>query len=169
MAASAAARLHQLARRLDGLDRVIVDAAGTVYVDELETQLTRDTGDGALSGIARGRYRLTVKVTPLSSPAGVRIRPAPKQTGMWTILDSGRSGYQVAAKPRRKRRAAGGRRLKATASRARAMNVAGAWRTGPWSVGGTAGKRTWSNARDRARPAAIDAARDALREVIGGR
>ena len=137
------ARLAKLTARLGELDRVVVTVAAEAIADALDKQVTRDTGgDGALSGISNGRYKLTTKLTPLSSPAGVRIRPSPKQSGMWTILDSGRTGYTVAARPRRRR----SKGTKKTSSRGRAMNIGGAWRTGPWHVGGTSGKRTWSRA-----------------------
>jgi hypothetical protein len=159
-------RLAKITRAMSEVDRLIVVAASEAIVDALEAQLSADAGgDRALSGIGGGRYPLKTQQTPLTSPAGVRIRPAAKQSGMWTLLDSGRSGFDVKAKPRRKRKPG----TRKGTSRAGAMNVGGAWRTGPWHVGGTAGKRTWSRGIDKGRPAAIAAARDALRRsVLGG-
>lgn len=166
MATSAASRLAQLSARLGELDRIIVTTAGDIVVDELTRQLTRDTGgDQAMSGFRGGRYRLTLKLTPLSSPAGVRIRPAAKQTGMWTILDSGRSSYTATARARRRHK----RGVKKGTSRAAAMNVDGAWRAGPWRVGGTRGHHTWSKGRDAGFSRALDAVRDELHKAVNAR
>jgi hypothetical protein len=168
VATSAAARLTALARRLDTLDQVLVDVVGQAVLDKLDDQLHADTGDGALSGVGGGRYRLTVKVTPLSNPAGVRIRPAPKQAGMWTLISTGRSGgYTVAAKARRKRKARG--KKAKTSSRGQAMAINGAWRAGPYHVKrGTRGRNTWVKGRDAGFTAGLAAARDELRKAVSG-
>lgn len=163
MATSAARRLAQLSARLGELDTIIVATAGEIVVDELTRQLAKDTGgDQAMSGFRGGRYRLTLKLTKLNNPAGVRIRPAPKQTGMWTILDSGRSGSTVAARPRRRHK----RGVKKGSSRAAAMNIGGTWRTGPFKVGATRGHRTWSKGRDAGYTRALDAVRDELHKAV---
>ena len=169
MPANVTRRLTQLARRLSELDRVIVTAAGETIIDELDRQLAADTGDGALSGMAGGRYKLTVKLTPLANPEGVRIRPSPKQSGMWTILDSGRrGGYDVGAKPKRRRKAKGKAATRATSRRA-AMNIAGVWRAGPFTVDRSwSGKRTWRKARDTGMERATVEARDLLRRAVNG-
>jgi hypothetical protein len=165
VATSVARRLAQLSARLGEIDQVIIAAAGDIVVDELTRQLERDTGgDQALSGFRGGRYRLTLDVTTLRNPAGVRIRPAARQGGMWSILDSGRSGYQVAARPRRRHQ----RGTKAKSSRGRAMNIDGAWRTGPWHVGATRGHHTWSKGRDAGLARAVDVVRDELHKAVAG-
>lgn len=166
MATSAARRLAQLSARLGEFDRIIVRTAGEAINDALLEQLARDTGgDSALSGFRGGRYKLTLNITPLNNPAGVRIRPARKQSGMWTILDSGRSGYQVAARPRRRHK----RGVKKGTSRAAAMSIKGAWRAGPWHVGGTSGHRTWSKGRTIGFDRAMDAVRDELHRAVNAR
>lgn len=164
MATSAAARLARLTRDLGQIDQVIVRTAGEIVADALTKQLNRDTGgDQALSGIAKGRYRMAIDITPLRNPAGVRIRPKGKQSGMWTLLDSGRSGYTVSARARRKRHAT----TKRGSSRARAMRIGGGgWATGPWHVGGTSGRHTWTRGRDAGLSAAIDAVRVELHRVV---
>ncbi len=165
MATSAARRLAQLSARLGELDRIIVTVAGDIVVDQLTRQLAHDTGgDQAMSGFRGGRYRMTLSITGLSSPAGVRIRPAAKQTGMWTILDSGRSGYEVSARARRRKK----KGTKKGTSRAAAMNVDGAWRAGPWKVGPTRGHHTWSKGRDAGISRAIEAVRDELHKAVTG-
>lgn len=165
MATNVARRLAQLTAGLGDLEQAIVVTAGRIVHDALIDQLKADTGgDQALSGIRGGRYRLDVQLTPLRSPAGVRIRPPANQAGMWTLLDSGRSSFTVAARPRRRHK----RGSKKGTSRAAAMQVAGAWRTGPWHVGGTRGHRTWSKGRDKGFDLAVDAVRDALHEAVAG-
>ncbi len=166
MATSAAGRLAQLSARLGELDRIIVTVAGDIVVDELTRQLARDTGgDQAMSGFRGGRYRMTLKLSPLSSPAGVRIRPAAKQTGMWTILDSGRSGFTVAARTRRRHK----RGVKKGSSRAAGMKIGDNWHAGPFKVGGSRGHRTWSKGRDAGYARALDAVRDELHKAVNGR
>lgn len=165
MATSAARRLAQLSARLGELDRIIVTVAGDIVVDQLTRQLAADTGgDQAMSGFRGGRYRMTLQITSLSSPAGVRIRPAARQTGMWTILDSGRSSFEVAARGRRRKK----KGTKKGSSRGRAMHVAGVWRAGPWHVGATGGHHTWSKGRDAGIARAIDAVRDELHQAVSG-
>jgi hypothetical protein len=168
VATNVAARLRQLTTRLGELDAVIVATAGRIVHDALIDQLTADTGgDRALSGMAKGRYRLDVKLIPLSNPAGVRIIPANKQAGMWTLLDTGRSGgYTVAARRGRRHK----RGVKRTSSRAAAMSIGGAWAAGPYTVHrSTSGHRTWSTGRDKGFDLALDAVRDALHEAVAAR
>ena len=163
MATSAARRLAQLSAQLGEIDRAIVTVAGQIVNDALLEQLGHDTGgDQAMSGFAKGRYRMQLKLTQLNNPAGVRIRPAAKQSGMWTILDSGRSGFEVSARARRRKR----KGTKKGTSRGRAMNIDGAWRAGPWRVGGTRGHHTWSKGRDAGFERAIEAVRDELHKVV---
>jgi hypothetical protein len=165
----ASRRLTALARRLEGLDRVIVDVVGQAVLDALDDAVARDTGgNGSLSGVAGGRYRLTTKVTPLSNPAGVRIRPSPKQTGMWKMLDSGRrGGYTVAARPRRRHKSKA--RKARNPSRDQAMAIGGVWRAGPYTVNrSTRGRGTWRRGVDTGRTAGIAAARDELRRAVHG-
>jgi hypothetical protein len=165
VATSAARRLAQLSAQLGELDRIIVTTAGEIVVDEMTRQLARDTGgDQAMSGFRGGRYRMTLSIAKLNSPAGVRIRPAAKQTGMWTILDSGRTGFEVSARARRRRKKGG----KAKTSRGRAMNIDGAWHAGPWRVGGTRGHHTWSKGRDAGFNRALDAVADELHRAVNG-
>lgn len=165
----ASRRLTQLARRLDGLDQVVVDVVGQAVLDALDDQLARDTGgNGSMSGVAGGRYRLTTKVTPLSNPAGVRIRPNPKQTGMWKMLDSGRrGGYQVAARPRRRHKSRA--RKARNPSRDGAMAIGGVWRAGPYTVKrSTRGRSTWRRGVDTGLDRGLDAARAELRRAVTG-
>ena len=160
-------RLYQLARRLDGLDETIVAVVGQAVLDALDDAVQRDAG-GSLSGVAGGRYRLTTKVTPLRNPAGVRIRPSPKQTGMWKMLDSGRrGGYTVAARPKRRHKS---RSKKArNPSRDGAMAVGGVWRAGPYTVKrSTTGRGTWRRAVREGQTRGLDAARDELRQAVHG-
>lgn len=166
MATNVARRLAQLSTQLGELDTVIVTVAGRIVHDALIKQLQADTGgDQAMSGFAKGRYRMDVKITPLRNPAGVRLTPANKQAGMWTILDSGRSSFEVAARTRRRHK----RGVKKGTARAAAMNVGGAWRAGPWRVGSTSGHRTWSKGRDRGLDEALVAIRDQFHKaVLGG-
>ena len=165
MATNVARRLAQLSAGLGDLEQAIVVTAGRIVHDALIDQLQADTGgDQAMSGFAKGRYRLDVKLTPLRNPPGVRIIPANKQAGMWTILDSGRSSFTVAARARRRHK----RGTKKGTARAAAMNVNGAWRAGPWHVGGTRGHRTWSTGRDKGYDLALDAVRDALHKAVAG-
>jgi hypothetical protein len=166
VATSVAARLTQLAARLGEIDQVIVRVAGDIVVEQLTRQLAADTGgDQALSGFRGGRYRLTLQIDPLRNPAGVRIRPAAKQSGMWTILDSGhRGGYQVAARPRRRHK----RGVKKGSSRAAAMNIGG-WHAGPFTVKRPSrGHRTWSKGRDAGISRAVEAVRLELSKVVNG-
>lgn len=166
MATSAARRLAQLSARLGELDKIIVTVAGEIVVDELTRQLARDTGgDEAMSGFRGGRYRMTLSIAQLNSPAGVRIRPATRQTGMWTILDSGRSSYKNAARTRRRHK----KGVRKGSSRAAAMKVGDNWRAGPWNVGGTRGHRTWSKGRDAGMARALDAVRDELHKAVNAR
>lgn len=165
MATSVAARLAQLSARLGEIDKVIVRVAGDIVVEELTRQMAADTGgDQALSGFRGGRYRLVLNVTALNNPAGVRIRPAKRQTGMWTILDSGRSGSTIAARPRRRHK----RGVKKGTSRAAAMNIGGTWRAGPFKVGGTRGHHTWSKGRDAGFTRALDAVAEQLHKAVNG-
>lgn len=165
MATSAARRLAQLSARLGELDRIIVTVAGDIVVDQLTRQLAHDTGgDQAMSGFRGGRYRMTLSITQLSSPAGVRIRPAAKQTGMWTILDSGRSGYEVSARARRRHK----KGVKRTSSRGRAMKIGDNWHAGPWHVGPTRGHHTWSKGAAAGIDRAVQAVRDELHKAVAG-
>jgi hypothetical protein len=165
VATSVASRLAQLSARLGEIDTVIVRVAGDIVVEELTRQLAADTGgDQALSGFRGGRYRLTLNVTALNNPAGVRIRPAKRQSGMWAILDTGRSGSTIAARPRRRHK----RGVKKGTSRAAAMNIGGTWRTGPFKVGPTRGHHTWSKGRDAGMAKALDAVREQLRKAVNG-
>lgn len=166
MATNVAARLARLSANLGDLETAIVTTAGRIVHDALIDQLRADTGgDQAMSGFAKGRYRMDVKLTPLRNPPGVRITPANKQTGMWTILDSGRGPVVVTARPRRRHK----RGVKKGTSRAAAMNIGGAWRAGPFHVGPTRGHRTWTTGRDKGMELAIVAVRDALHQaVLGG-
>ena len=166
----ASRRLTQIAARLRGFDQVLVDTIGTEIVDALEDQVARDTGgDSALSGMAGGRYRLTLKVSPLNNPAGVRIRPAAKQTGMWTIVNSGRrGGYTVGARPKRRHKTKG-RKGRRYTSRDQAMAIGGAWRAGPYTVRrSTRGRGTWAKGRDTGWERGLDAARRELHELVTG-
>lgn len=168
MPTNAGRRLAQLSKRLGEIDRVIVTTAGQIVHDTMIEELSRDTGgDRALSGFAGGRYKLDLQINPI--PRGVRISPVARQTGMWTILDSGRrGGYDVAARPRRKRKTKG--KTAKTSSRGQAMNIGGQWHAGPYTVKRSwAGRGTWRRGKARALPLAVDAARDELhRAVIGG-
>lgn len=152
----------RLTARLGTIDQAMVAAAGEAIHDALMAQLSADTGDRALSGIAGGRYKLDVQMTPLHAPAGVRIRPRDRQAGMWTLLERGHGGgYQVAARKRRtaKKRRAG--------SRGAAMNIGGAWRAGPYTVKrASSGRHTWQKGRDKGWAEAIDRSRDVLRRAV---
>lgn len=165
MATNAARRLASLSKRLGEFDQIVVTTAGKVVYDAIIAQLERDTGgDRALSGIAGGRYKLDVDITPLSNPAGVRLRPKDRQTGMWSILSKGTSPHELRANPRRKQV----RKIVRTASRARAMNVGGSWRAGPWKVGGTRGKNTWQRGVAAGLDKAVEAVRDELHKAVSG-
>jgi hypothetical protein len=165
VATSAARRLAQLSARLGELDRIIVTVAGDIVVDQLTRQLAHDTGgDEAMSGFRGGRYRMTLSITKLSSPAGVRIRPAAKQTGMWTILDSGRSGFTVSARARRRHK----KGVRKGSSRAAGMKIGDNWHAGPWKVGPTRGHHTWSKGRDAGISRAVEAVRDELHKAVAG-
>jgi hypothetical protein len=59
--------------------------------------------------------------------------------------------------------------VKKGTSRAAAMNIAGAWRTGPWKVGGTSGHRTWSKGRDAGFNRALESVRDELHKAVNAR
>lgn len=169
MPASASETLARLARRLEGLDQVLVDAVGQAVVDALETQMTADTGgDRSLSGVSKGRYRLTLKLSPLRNPAGVRIRPSPRQSGMWALLDSGARPHEIAARARRKRQGKGKARTKATSSRGRALGPGGNLHAGPFRHPGSRGRGTWAKGRDRGFAAGIDAARTELHRAVTG-
>src|SRR4051812_29462671 len=153
-------RLARLTARLGAIDAAVVTAAGEAVHDAMMDQVSADTGgDQALSGVAGGRYRLALDLTPLRAPAGVRIRPKDRQSGMWALLDKGhRGGYTVAAKKRRtsRKRKAG--------SRGAAMNIAGGgWHAGPFTVRRrSSGKHTWTKGRDKGYAAAADRIRDVL-------
>lgn len=165
MATNVARRLAQLTKGLGEIDRTIVAVAGQIISDELLDQVRRDTGgDGALSGIGGGKYKLDIELSPLRSPVGVRIRPKSRQSGMWAIVSKGTSAHEIRAKPRRKQV----RKLKRTASRARAVRVGGAWRAGPWRVSGSRGKNTWTHGRDKGFDLAVKAAFDEVRRVVSG-
>jgi len=171
VATSVAGRLRQLSAQLGEIDTVVVRVAGDIVVEQLTRQLAADTGgDQAMSGFRGGRYRLTLQIDPLRNPAGVRIRPAAKQSGMWTILDSGRSSFDVNARPNRRRKPGTKRRKRSqnTTSRARAMKIGGAWRAGPWSVPGSLGHHTWSKGRDAGISRAVEAVRLELHKVVNG-
>jgi len=83
---------------------------------------------------------------------------------MWTILDSGRSSFTVTARGRRRHK----RGVKKGSSRAAGMNVDGAWRAGPFKVGGSRGHRTWSKGRDTGMAKALDAVTAELHKVVNG-
>jgi hypothetical protein len=158
------ARLARLTARLGELDAEIVTTAGEAIHDAIIARLAADTGgDQSLSGIARGKYKLQVQLSPLRNPAGVRLRPRDRQAGMWTLLERGRTGYTVQARPRRKHKAG---KVKAANSRTRAMNVDGAWRAGPWKVGGTRGKHTWTTGIDKGQAEATAQVRALFHRVI---
>lgn len=166
MATSAARRLAQLSARLAQLDKVLVNAVGQVVVEQLEAQVNADTGGGTMSGISKGRVRLQVKVTPLANPAGVRIRPASRQLGMWTMLDTGASAHKIPARPRRRHKTKG--KAGKASSRARALTAAGAWRVGPFTHPGSRGKGTWSTAVARGLDVGLDRAAVELRRAVQG-
>lgn len=166
MAASAARRLAQLSARLADLDRTIVAAVGHVVVEQLEDQANADTGGGTMSGVSKGRVRLRLKITPLSNPAGVRIRPAARQSGMWTLLDSGARAHPIAARARRRHKSKG--KKARSSSRAAAMKVGGAWRAGPYRHPGSRGRGTWTRTVDRALAEGLDRARDELHRAVTG-
>lgn len=156
MPTNVAKRLAYLTRELENFDRVVVTLAGQIVADAVLDEAASDTHGGSMSGIAGGKYRLDVKLTPLSSPAGVRIRPAPKHLGMWVLMESGRSGgYRIAAK-----------RKRGKTSRGRAMSIGGAWRAGPWTGGAARGKGTWTHGRDHGFDEALDAVRRKFGEVV---
>jgi hypothetical protein len=164
VATSAARRLAQLSARLADLDKVLVNAIGQVVVEALEDQVNADTGGGTMSGISKGRVRLQVKVTPLANPAGVRIRPAARQLGMWTMLDSGASAHKIAARPRRRHKTKG--KAGKSSSRAQALSAGGTWRVGPFQHPGSRAKRTWSKAVDKGLQAGLDRAADELHRAV---
>lgn len=169
MAGTAAARrLATLSRRLAELDQVVVAAVGAAVVDALEQQVNADTHGGSMSGMNKGRYQLKLKVSPLNNPAGVRIWPAARQSGMWSIMESGARAHDVAARPRRKRKSKG--KAAKASSRARAMNPGGkGFRVGPFhNTGGSRGHRTWSRGVDKGMAAGLDAAADLLRKAVTG-
>jgi hypothetical protein len=144
VATNVSKRLAYLTKRMGDFDRIVTTIAAKAIADAVLEQSVRDTG-GSFSGMGGGRYRFDVKLTPLSSPVGVRIRPPANQSGMWAILERGRSGgYAIRAKPKRGK-----------TSRARAMRVGGAWRAGPFTGGAWHGKRSWSKGID----AGVDEAR----------
>ena len=169
MPAAASETLARLARRLEGLDRVLVEAVGQAVVEALETQMTADTGgDRSLSGVSKGRYRLTLKLSPLRNPAGVRIRPAPRQSGMWAMLDSGARPHDIAARDRRRRKGRGKGRTTATSSRGRAIGPGGQLRAGPFRHPGSRGRHTWAKGRAKGFAAGIEAARLELHRAVTG-
>lgn len=157
MPTNVAKRLSYLTRQLEDFDRIVVTIAGQIVADAVLDQAVSDTHGGSMSGIAGGKYRLDVKLTPLSSPAGVRIRPTPKHLGMWAIMESGRrGGYPIAAK-----------RKRGKTSRGRAMHVGGVWRAGPWTGGRAwSGKNTWTHGRDVGFDEALEAVRRKFAEVV---
>lgn len=156
MAANVSRRLARLSDRLGKFDQVVVTVAGEAVHDALLEEVARDTGgDRRLSGMG-GRVTMDVELRPLSNPVGVRITPKRRQSGMWAIVSSGRTGFEVRAKGRRKRKAGTPR----TASRARAMRIGdGGWAVGPWQVGGTRGKDTW--------PRGVQVGLDRARDLVG--
>ena len=156
MATNVSKRLAYLTRQLEDFDRVVVTTAGQIVADAVLEQMTRDTHGGTMSGIGKKGTRLDVKLTPLNSPVGVRIRP--NKAGPWAIMESGRSGgYTIAAKRKRGR-----------TSRGRAMRVGGAWRAGPWTGGATSGKGTWTRGRDAGFDEALEAVHRKFAEVVKG-
>jgi hypothetical protein len=165
---SVAASLTQLAGRLDEFEQAAVGQAGDVIVDELRRAVKQATGgDGALSGIRGGRYKIDVETKPLRAPAGVRITPGKKQAGMWALVETGRSSYTAAARPRRKHKAKATKTSR-NSSRYKAMSVDGAWRAGPWPVGGTSGRHAWSRGRDAGMARAVDVLNGAFHRVVSG-
>lgn len=164
-AANVSRRLARLSQSLGAFDRVVVRVVGESIVDALEEQAARDTGgDRRMSGMGKRGGALGVDTRPLSNPVGVRITPKRRQSGMWAIVSSGRSGFTVQAKARRKRQKGTGR----SASRARAMRIGdgGGWAVGPWHVGGTRGKGTWSKGVEAGLDGAHDKVLAEFRRVV---
>jgi hypothetical protein len=154
-----AGRLRSLTRRLETFDQVIVSTAGKIVADSVLDQMTRDSHGGTMSGIGKNGTRLDIKLTPLSSPKGVRIQP--NKAGPWAILSSGTSAHLVAAKNKR-------RRGRGNSSRARAMRIGGAWRAGPWRVGGSRGKGTWTKGADAGFDEALTKVRAMFSKAVAG-
>lgn len=165
-ATSAARRLAQLSARLADLDRVVVNAVGQVVVEAIEDQVNADTGGGTMSGVRKGRMRLTLKVTPLRNPAGVRIRPAPRQSGAWQLITTGASPHKIAARPRRRHKGKG--KAARSSSRAQSMNPGGGFRTGPFRHPGSRGRGTWTKGATRGLDLGLERARDELHRAVTG-
>lgn len=153
MATNVAKRLASLTKRLSTFDQVVVTTAGQIVADSVLDQANRDSHGGTMSGIGKNGTRLDVKLTPLSNPKGVRIRP--NKAGPWAILSSGTSAHLVAAKSKRGR-----------TSRGRAMRIGGSWHAGPWRVGGARGKQTWTKGRDAGFDEALAKVRSMFSEAV---
>ena len=123
------------------------------------TQARQDTRGGRMSNVSKAGMTLDVQVTPLSNPAGVRIRPKGKQSGPWTMLSTGTSAHAVAAKSKRSKG-------KGRNSRTTAMKIGDSWHAGPWRVGGAHGKGTWAKGRDAGFDAALTKVSDLFHKVV---
>jgi hypothetical protein len=160
VATNVSKRLAYLTKRMSDFDRVVTTIAAQTIADAVLEQSVRATG-GSFSGMGGGRYRFDVKLTPLSSPVGVRIRPPKNQAGMWTILERGRAaGYAIRAKPKRGK-----------TSRGRAMrgaNTDTGWAAGPFTGGAWRGKGSWSKGVDAGVEDALAKVRAEFREVARG-
>ncbi len=161
MASNVSRRLASLSKRLSTFDRVVVTTAGQVVADSVLEQAQRDTHGGRMTGVSKAGITLGVQVTPLSNPAGVRIRPKGKQSGAWAMLSTGTRAHDVAAKRKRSKAPRG-------SSRARSMRIGSSWHAGPWRVSGTPGKGTWQRGRDAGLDDAVDAVRAELHKVVTG-
>src|SRR5207237_396732 len=168
---SAAARLASLSKHLGELDRTIVTTAGKVVVKALLTQVAQDTGgDRRMSGFGSRGSALDVDVKPLGA-AAVRITPARRQAGMWTILDSGATPHDVVAKGA-PIKGKGAQRKRRQRDLDIAFGATGAFKgVKPLHFGSNGfyyrvhnvrspAKRTWARGRDRGVGAAVKAVRD---------
>jgi hypothetical protein len=158
---SAAARLARLSRNLGDLDKVMVKTAGDVVTKALLAKVAQDTGgDRRMSGFGKRGSALDVDVKPLGT--GVRITPARRQAGMWSILNTGAKPHDVVAKG-----APGGRRRRGGKG-AKALSLGG----GRFAVRvhnvRSPAKHTWIKARDKSVPEAAKAVRDEFHKAVNG-
>jgi hypothetical protein len=153
VATNVAGRLASLTKRLPAFERAVVTTAGQIVADSVMAQMTSDTHGGTMRNLGKSGARLDIRITPLSSPVGVRIKPS--KAGPWVILQKGTSAHLVAARAGRGR-----------SSRGRAMSIGGSWRAGPWRVGGVRGKQTWTTGRDAGFAKALPEVRAMFAEVV---
>lgn len=140
---AASSNLRKLSSRLKSAPEQAVKAGASVFEDALKQSVQRDAGsDQRLSGAKKNKLATATKTSGGEFLATATVQANKPARAQWSWLEKGTSPHTVGKKH---------------------MLVGGAWKTGPWRVGGSPSKRTFSDAVTQARSKAVEAMKDVLR------